>query len=173
VENLENYAPVFPLIDQSNSIVSAESGLDELGYFVDLGFADQLKFSNQSYFLKLKNMSDLAGNLISNNGNKCSFTLTEIVDLKHMIVYPNPLYLSQFEEIRFVNLPLQKAGNIRIYDLAGELVFSDQIAPLTELKNYYSWNARNSKGKRVSSGMYLYFIKVGNDFKKGKLAVIH
>lgn len=171
--NLNNYQPVFPAIDSNNQISSVEPGMDDNGFYAELSFTEELKYTNQRYFMKLRNVYDLAGNQISNDGNKCSFTLTDIVNLKHMIVYPNPLYLSEFEEIRFANLPLEKSGNIRIYDLAGDLIFSDEIEPLTGLKNYYSWNAKNASGKRVSSGMYLYFIKVGNDFKKGKLAVIH
>ncbi|MCK4956470.1 MAG: T9SS type A sorting domain-containing protein, partial [Candidatus Cloacimonetes bacterium] len=173
VENIDNYLPVFPIIDHSNEIQTIISGIDSHGYYVDLKLKEKLKYSNQNYFIKVVNVQDLAGNTISNDGNKCCFNLTDIIDLKHMIVYPNPLYLNEFNEIRFANLPLEKNGAIRIYDIAGELVYEENFTPLTELKNYYSWNAKNKKGKRVSSGMYLYFIKVGNDYKKGKLAVIH
>ena len=170
--NLPNYNLVLPAIDNDNVLSYVETGMDEDGFFSEISFTNEIKYTNQNYFIRINNVYDLAGNKISNDGNKCSFTLTDIVDLKHMIIYPNPLYLSEFHEIRFANLPLGKAGNFRIYDLAGDLVFSENFEPLTELRNYYSWNAKNVRGKNVASGMYLYFIKVGNDYKKGKLAVI-
>ena len=163
---------MLPAIDNDNALSYIESGVDEDGFFSEISFVNELKYTNQNYFLRINDVYDLAGNKISNSSNKCSFTLSDIVDLKHMIIYPNPLYLSEFQEIRFANLPLGKTGNIRIYDLAGDLVFSENFEPLTELRNYYSWNAKNITGKNIASGMYLYFIKVGNDYKKGKLAVI-
>ena len=73
----------------------------------------------------------------------------------------------------FISSRLGKAGKIWIYDLCGNLVFNKKIAALTELNNFYIWNGNNNANKKVSSGLYLYIIKMGNSYKKGKIAVIN
>ena len=173
VENLENYTLVLPVIDQYNRIEDIEYFEDQNSYYIIIQMVKNLEYSNQSYFLKLDNIEDLSGNKISNNGNKCQFSLTDISDLKHLIVYPNPFNTNEFDGVRFVNMPLEKAGKIWIYDLSGNLVFNKKIKALTELNNFYIWNGNNNANKKVSSGLYLYIIKMGNSYKKGKIAVIN
>jgi len=173
VENLGNYTLVLPVIDQYNGIADIEYFDDSNSYYIIIQMVKNLEYSNQSYFLKLDNIEDISGNKISNNGNKCQFSLTDISDLKHLIVYPNPFNTNEFDGVRFVNMPLEKAGKIWIYDLSGNLVFNKKIESLTKLNNFYIWNGNNNANKKVSSGLYLYIIKMGNSYKKGKIAVIN
>ena len=173
VENLGNYTLVLPVIDQYNGIADIEYFDDSNSYYIIIQMVKNLEYSNQSYFLKLDNIEDISGNKISNNGNKCQFSLTDISDLKHLIVYPNPFNTNEFDGVRFVNMPLEKAGKIWIYDLSGNLVFNKKIESLTKLNNFYIWNGNNNANKKVSSGLYLYIIKIGNSYKKGKIAVIN
>ncbi len=167
VLNMGNYFLENPGLDMNNSI-------DSLFYLSDkvkVTFRENLKYSNQPYYLTVRNIKDLSGNLIPNNFNKLRFSLTEITDLNYMEVYPNPLYLNEFREMKFINLPLNKSGEIWIYNLNGELIFNKAIPALNSSTNYFSWSGVNNKSKRISSGIYFYVLKMGNDVKKGKLAV--
>ncbi|MBN1326964.1 MAG: S8 family serine peptidase [Candidatus Cloacimonetes bacterium] len=175
-ENLDNYSLIPPSNDNNNGIIDLDYfDVYPDSFYVLLTMQKDLVYSTNRYFLKVENIYDLSDNLISNNGNKCRFSLTDIVDLNHMKIYPNPFYPKESDELKFVRLPLGKEGRIWIYDLTGELVFEQKIEPLTEseLNNYYGWDGRNKAGNRVSSGIYLYLIKMGEDFKKGKFAIVN
>ena len=128
--------------------------------------------SNQEYFLKVDNIYDVAGNKITNDGNKCEFTMNEIVKLEDMIVAPNPFKTKEHDSVRFY-FPLDKSGKIYIYDLSGDLVYTDDIRKLNSFESYYSWNGRNNASNKVSSGIYIYVVQLGDDITRGKVAIIN
>ena len=174
-EDLNNYFLIPPVIDANNTIQSISYFHDETETFVHLNMTVNLKYSNQPYFLKISNIEDMAGNSISNSGNKCLFSRTNISNLDHMVVYPNPMNLQTEiqQRINFINLPLEEAGHIRIYDIAGDLVYKQDFGPFHNPVEYLSWNLANEAGKRVSSGMYFYVIKVSKHLKKGEIVIIN
>jgi len=178
VEDLSNYTVVFPSIDQDNQLLYAEYQETSEKYFILLTMQENLKYTNQSYFLKIEDVEDLSGNKISNHGNKCRFSLTDINNLDYLIVYPNPLNMKEIAiggvaEFSFINLPMGEVGKINIFDISGDLVFKDRFGPYFNTSDYYSWNARNRSGNRISSGMYFYILEVADDVKKGKLVIIN
>jgi len=124
--------------------------------------------SIKPYWIKMENVTDLAGNKIANNENRFCLSLTEITDLSFVEAYPNPLKLKEIKEVTFVNLPAGQTGEIKIYNLAGDLVYQQKINNSSEIV----WNGKNSKQKTVGSGIYVYLIKMGNDLKRGKLVLI-
>jgi len=99
--------------------------------------------------------------------------------LDNVKVYPNPykpgtgsIYdnSSLGEGIVFSNLTPN--ANIKIFNIAGELVaeFNE-----TNGDGKYLWNTRNSKGEKVASGVYIYYIKNPADGKqkaKGRIVII-
>ena len=178
-ENIDNYTLVFPAIDKDNEIENLEYFEDDSCY-VAMQFKDKLKYTNQPYFLKVNNIKDIAGNVISNSGNKCHFSLTSMLglkNLKQMVVYPNPLYIGKnlIDKINFINLPFDISGRIWIYNLDGELVFENTVGPynINDLKQYFSWGCENNAGNKVSSGIYFYLLRMGKDSRKGKIIIIN
>lgn len=176
-ENLFNYTFVSPSFDAENYIVDA-SYQESDSNFVYLQFAEDLKAGSNPYFIKLQNMQDLAGNELSTSHNKCHFSLTAELgfkNLKQLKVYPNPLDLSKcgFEEISFVNLPLQVDGSVHVYDLSGNLIFYEEFGPFSHPAQHYSWDCRNKAGKKISSGLYYYVFRMGKNAKRGKIIVIN
>ena len=118
--------------------------------------------------------------MISNSGNKCHFSLTSMLglrNLKQLIVYPNPLDISKsmLDKVNFINLPTDTSGKIWIYNLDGELIFESKVGPynVDNLMPYFSWECNNNSGKRVSSGIYFYLLRMGKDSRKGKIIIIN
>ncbi|MEK7721727.1 MAG: T9SS type A sorting domain-containing protein [Elusimicrobiota bacterium] len=64
---------------------------------------------------------------------------------------------------------LTRAARIRIYTISGELVRTLDKADAGETLD---WNARNSRGAAVDSGVYLWLIESATQKKKGKLMII-
>lgn len=132
----------------------------------------------QSLWVKQLGASvDLSGQKVSYPTNHFSvYGLFGSVDTDVTDVYAYPVpfrpnggntarYGSWAEGIKFVNLPSE--GTINFYTLSGELVRSmDVIAP------QMAWNARNSDGQQVASGLYLWEIRSKNNRKTGKLVII-
>jgi len=96
------------------------------------------------------------------------------VSLKKVIVFPNPFKPDQDQQVTLQNTSstgtFPPGKNIcRIYDLSGDLV--------TEVKQnlFYSftWDGRNSNGKKCSTGVYFYVIVTADgDTARGKIALI-
>lgn len=172
-EDINNYQLTLPSVDPDNSI-SSISYFDDAEPQVELTFSQKLQYSNQSYFLTINNCRDLAGNAMHATGNQCRFGLTDITTLKHMIVYPNPLNREEdrVSGVNFINLPLHKSGDIRLYDVSGALIFTQSFGPFASPAEYYTWDTRNKAHKRVSSGLYYYLITMGEDQRKGKIVII-
>jgi len=165
---ISNYQFTTTFADPDNNISQISPEADQ----VIISFEKPMLPSNQLYYLKISNISDLAGNLINNLGNKTYFTLTDRT-LENMVAYPNPFETGKYEEFRFASLPLGEKGDLWIYDLAGGLVFHASFVPRTVLENYYSWKGENNSGSKVSSGMYFYIMQIGVNRQRGKIAVIN
>ena len=101
-------------------------------------------------------------------------------DLSTIVVYPNPFKPNDGNTrtgveftgaagtgVTFANLT--QNVKIRIYTLTGELV--DELSATGQGR--VQWDAKNSRGQKVSSGIYIYHIDGdGNEKRIGKLAVV-
>ncbi|MCD4651576.1 MAG: S8 family serine peptidase [Candidatus Cloacimonetes bacterium] len=166
--NILNYALMPPEIDLSNGI----NTISHTGSITKVTMLKEMEYSTQPYFIVTRNIEDLTGNMILNSENKKEFSLTEIRDLSYVIIAPNPFYTSKADAIKFLNLPLHKSGKLSIYDISGELVYESAISPRTEMENFFPWKGVNKIANEVSSGMYFYVLRMGNDYKRGRIAVI-
>ena len=94
-----------------------------------------------------------------------------------MKVYPNPykpnatgedVQFDRAEGIAFENLTEQ--ATIKIYNIAGELVFEYEK---NDTENIYNWKAVNNDNEKVASGLYIYFVTNDKGEKqKGKIGII-
>ena len=167
---LGNYALHCPQNDPDNKIVAVAHSIDT----VTITFAEKLKFTNYAYYLEINNINDLAGNLISLQGNIARFGIQNLNNLDHLSVFPNPVTSKHPQEATFINFPLNKKGKIAFYNSGGQLVFKDDIGPFIEGSNHitYTWNLKNNDQRPVSSGVYFYVVEMGGKVKRGKLAII-
>jgi len=126
------------------------------------------------YVLKISNISAYMQPDVKIEEGAGSFIVirTSEETLENIFVYPNPVNSSN-SKLTFANLP--EKAEIFIYDINGNL-----IATVTENDGNggAEWNLTDSSGKRISSGVYLFFArrfdKDGNiaEEKLKKFAVI-
>lgn len=92
-------------------------------------------------------------------------------DLSEILVFPNPFEMSRARDgtLKFTRLPTQV--QIKIYNLAGELV---KTLEKNNTVNRIEWNGQNEKGEKVASGLYFYIITSTQDARviTGKFAII-
>lgn len=121
----------------------------------------------------------VAGNAHSSNYNNSGGFVTPMLpppaaDLGDAYVYPNPFKPNspgrfQAAGITFAHLP--EEATIRIFSITGKEVVKLQKTDRTG--DTYKWNATNSDGQKLASGVYIYFITApGGGKARGKFAVI-
>jgi len=77
--------------------------------------------------------------------------------------YPNP-----FNPITRIDFELVSSGNIElnIYNIVGKNIFTLGKGFFSSGKHSIIWDGRDFQGRLVSSGVYFYQLKVGNDFQE-------
>lgn len=168
-EREENYLFKAPLVDPFNSIESVSCSDSTLTFL----FSDDLKTTSQPYSIRIEKLEDQFGNRLRNNDNIIAFTRTDIENLDHVLVVPNPFNRSQagHSKISFMNLPRHEKGEVNIYSLTGELIYSNSFR--ADSKGDWEWNAENNSRNRVSSGTYFYILRVDDHRTRGKLVIIN
>ncbi|MCK4255956.1 T9SS type A sorting domain-containing protein, partial [candidate division WOR-3 bacterium] len=80
-------------------------------------------------------------------------------------ITPNPFRTTT--EIRY-SIPIQRYVELKIYNLAGQLV-KTLVNEQQKARTYIiKWNGRDDKGRSLPSGMYFIKLKVGNKFSQTK-----
>lgn len=108
------------------------------------------------------------GDLWIGTGNglsKLSLPLSEPAkEPDQVFAYPNPFVIDLgTEKVSFAKLPFE--AQVEIFTLSGELV--------QELKGTDQWDGRNQHGKLVSTGVYLFLVRLpGGKTSVGKIALI-
>ena len=164
--NISNYMLLFPEQAGANSISQIQ--IDNKS--VTLTLAHMIKPVGEPYFIKIFNVTDLAGNCILPGKNFIKITIP-ITDLDNIAVFPNPATIEN-ETVYFQNLPTSGSADFYIFDLEGNLVDNFTAEFLSEDYNSAGWDLSNQSGKKVASGMYFYLIKYSDLYKKGKIAII-
>jgi len=106
-----------------------------------------------------------------------SLLATQSSDVDRIQVVPNPYKVVNPQEtsirdrmVRFIGLPAR--CEIRIFNIAGELVATLRHDESASISSEEPWNLRSSENREVAPGLYLYHIQSDLGVKTGKLAVI-
>ena len=106
---------------------------------------------------------------------KFFMSTTKLLDEKdqtELLIFPVPYKPNSGTKydgdgITFLGLP--DGSNIKIFNVAGELVYETTIKNAN--KNFV-WNVQNNSGNKIASGIYIYYIVSSDGTKyKGKLAI--
>lgn len=164
----------YTLLNHSNDPDNAILSISHQNDVVLIKLASKVRYGSSAYEILIRNVRDLAGNVISPQNNLARFYLVNNHDLKHLVAYPNPVR-SDSKQCSIINFPSGKPGNIRIYDNAGSLVRMAPIGPFDPLVNNvdWSWDLKNNSGHKVSSGVYFYVVEMDGKTARGKIAIIN
>jgi len=91
-------------------------------------------------------------------------------DLKTVVVYPNPFrpLVAKDNVLKFIGLT--NDVEIKIYTVGGDLIWGRHF---TYSGGGATWDGRNSQGKEVSSGLYVYQVTNGDGEKfTGRISVV-
>jgi len=84
--------------------------------------------------------------------------------------FPNPFVLSEAGQVRFnIEQPRQSPIKMDVFTIAGDKVI-EKARPGTF--GSIAWDGRNDSGELVASGLYIVYIKVGDQTEVFKVAVI-
>ncbi len=91
-------------------------------------------------------------------------------DLNMMKVYPNPVKTGSmhYSRVVFDNIPI--GSNIKIYDIAGQLI--KELETRDSSSNKVMWFLDNANDSKIASGVYIYFVEFRGKVKSGKIAVV-
>ena len=125
-------------------------------------------YFGRMFSVTVKNVKSAEGiEIAEGTGNTISVYLPPR-DLSRVTVYPNPCKaVNGNGYITFANLT--ENAKIWITDISGRLLNTLEVTGSSASTNWY---LDRDDGQKVSSGIYIYFIKGNNSSKKGKLAVI-
>jgi hypothetical protein len=93
-------------------------------------------------------------------------------DVEKVVAYPVPFVGSNPPPCDCINFQFpisSSAQTLLIYSVMGDLVFS-----ISDLSDSYEWKVVNSNGKKISPGLYLYYVQDDKDEKvaSGKIVII-
>ncbi len=88
--------------------------------------------------------------------------------------YPQPMVLSKHTNI---SLPAHQnssgKADIYIYSTDMDLIYSGIHNIFSMDKTFVQWNCIDNSGNKLASGVYFYFVKSGDNIKKGKFVIIN
>ena len=99
-----------------------------------------------------------------------TFALVQLVaasDLSSVKIYPNPFNSNSLEQGMII-ANLTPSADIKIYNLAGELI---RTLKYSNASGQAVWDGSNDSGNKVSSGIYIIYIKSDQGTKKVKVAI--
>jgi len=83
--------------------------------------------------------------------------------------YPNPF--NPETQIRF-SIPQASAVTLQIFNSAGQLVRTLVASNLAAGNHQFTWNATDDSGRRVASGVYIYWLRAGSFTAQHKLVLM-
>jgi hypothetical protein len=136
----------------------------KIGITPDANFKDTNIMDNKVYYYRIAAVDDAFNHTVSDE-IVASTTDVSLVSEEIPTTYalesnfPNP-----FNPITYINYQIPENGHVllTIYNILGEKV--QTIIDQYQSAGYYkaSWNARNDAGENLSSGLYIYELKVNN-----------
>lgn len=93
-------------------------------------------------------------------------------DVEKVVAYPVPFVASNPPPCDCITFKFPTSSNAQtllIFSVIGDLVFS-----VSDLSDNYDWQVVNSNGKKISPGLYLYYVQddKGEQVASGKLVII-
>jgi hypothetical protein len=100
------------------------------------------------------------------------YTAADMTTDRDVTNRPNPFRAGREETVVLFNATGSGPVNVTIYDLYGDVVYSDQLSATAGATEQFVWDGRNGKGRVVGNGGYICRIHgAGMDLRR-KIAVV-
>ena len=100
---------------------------------------------------------------------------TEIFNHNADFAFPSPFNYSY--SVLYIPVDQNSSGkyNLNVYSIGMKLVYSSSISAtnLDKVKPVLIWNGLDNNKRKLSSGVYIYAVKSGNNVKKGKIVIFN
>jgi hypothetical protein len=137
-------------------------------------FMQDYQAINQQYYLKTQsaNLSFLFTKHILNNLEISGGTSTS----GGITAFPNPLYMNVQDQKSLTIILPAAAGNkeveLNIYTANLNKVFSGKKVPFLSGNLIIQWNPLTERQVEISTGVYIYTVKINDDLLNGKFCII-
>ncbi|MEW6097358.1 MAG: cohesin domain-containing protein [bacterium] len=100
--------------------------------------------------------------------DKVTITVPRLYEnLEAVVVYPNPAHKGA--TVHFTNIPNNRTVNLKIFNIAGELVYEGEVKNQNEI----TWGLKNKDNDEVASGIYIFLLNDGvSPCQKGKIGIV-
>ena len=100
---------------------------------------------------------------------------TEIFNHDADFAFPSPFNYSY--SVLYIPVDQNTSGeyNLNVYSIGMKLVYSSTVSliKLDKVKPVIIWNGKDTNNRKLSSGVYIYAVKSGNNIKKGKIVIFN
>ncbi|HSP88768.1 MAG TPA: MXAN_6640 family putative metalloprotease [Ignavibacteriaceae bacterium] len=112
------------------------------------------------------------GEVLNNQVVRQDSTIFPVLPKEKLFAYPNPFYYNKsYDLIRIlIDSKGESEAYLNVYTPGMELVYSSKI-PFDPTGRYIEWSNINSL--KLSSGVYIYAIRLGEETFKGKLVIFN
>jgi hypothetical protein len=163
---------VVTVLDPNNFVLEPSGNVLEVEAKANSTQEFYLKLSDDTYdigtgvttYLVMKNIKNDLGDLLE-EGNRIAL-ISAPADIEDMVVYPQPL-TTENDWMMFGKIA--PGTSIKIYDINGHF-----IAALKEddQNGGVRWDLHDQAGRRVPTGVYIYYATFENQIKLGKFSIV-
>jgi len=140
------------------------------GVSSNVGF-DFAQGENRETVFVAQSSTDIIGHPVDVQSNDITIHVPLVLnDFNETYVYPNPVHKGEI--VTFAKVPAGKSIKLRIFNIAGELVYEGEKKSDNDNKISKAWDLRNKDNEYVASGIYIYLLEYQGLTKKGKIGVI-
>jgi hypothetical protein len=97
--------------------------------------------------------------------------------LNYNAYFPFPSPFNYSYSVLYIPVDQNSTGeyNLNVYSIGMKLVYSSTVPliKLDKVKPVVIWNGKDNNNQKLSSGVYIYAVKSGNNVKKGKIVIFN
>jgi immune inhibitor A len=160
--------------DETNAGLNRSQATDLFNAGDVFGYPLNKSFSGLNSSIILSNFSDDSSSM---DFSSYVLKVADKFSVLKFFNYPNPTYGGKTTFKLEIDKPISQNVEFKIYDISGKLIYKRNISQsdsdFSDFRDYhfsykFEWDCRE-----IASGLYIYFVNLGNVIKTGKIAVLN